>query len=447
MYLDVVGPYQQVPGPAPESVKKMFGADPADRAHPSVERILGSLARRAYRRPVTAAELQGLVEVVKRVQKDGEPFEEGLCLALQQILVSPHFLFRIENESAPATNRSLAADHDLASRLSYFLWSSMPDDELFQMAERGTLRGTGPLEAQVRRMLRDEKVSALVENFGGQWLRTRALESHVPDRVKFPEFTDYTRQSMEKETYLFFAHIIREDCSILDFIDGSYTFLNQRLADFYNIPGVKGHEFRKVDLQGTERAGVWTQAGVLTVSSYPNRTSPVLRGRWILETLLNTPPPPPPPNVPSLDEQSLLTGIPLKQVLDRHRSSAACASCHARIDPLGFALEHFDAIGRWRDRDGALPIDTAGVLPDGRSFDDHRGLKTLMKARANEFTEGLVEKLMIYAVGRGLDASDRKNVAEIAGKAAADGYRFSSLVLGIVRSDAFQNRSGNREGG
>src|SRR5205823_5031766 len=247
-------------------------------------------------------------------------------------------------------------------RLSYFLWSSMPDDELFRMAEEGKLGQPAILEAQVRRMLKDDKVSALVENFGGQWLQTRALESHLPDRIKYAEFTDYTRMSMKKETDLFFEHILREDRSILDFLDADYTFLNQRLAEFYKIPGVKGHAFRKVDLKGSRRGGVWTQASVLTVSSYANRTSPVLRGKWILETLLNAPPPPPPPDVPTLDEQALGKAVSLRQMLDQHRASARCASCHARMDPLGFALEHFDAIGSWREKDGRFPIETAGTL-------------------------------------------------------------------------------------
>jgi hypothetical protein len=318
----------------------------------------------------------------------------------------------------------------------------MPDDELFRLADAGTLSEPATLEAQVRRMLKDAKASALVENFGGQWLQTRALESHVPDRVKFTEFTDYTRMSMKKETDLFFEHILREDRSILDFIDGEYTFLNQRLADFYGIPGVKGHAFRKVDLKGTRRGGVWTQASVLTVSSYANRTSPVLRGKWMLETMLGAPPPPPPPDVPALDEQKLGKEASLKQILDQHRANPTCASCHARMDPLGFALEHFDAIGQWRDTDGKFAIETAGTLPDGRSFKGHEDLRTLMRAEAAAFTEGLTERLMIYALGRGLVQSDRKLVQTIADKAAREGHRFSSLVVALVLSDTFRRHGG-----
>ncbi len=432
MYLDVVGPYQQVKGPAPASIRKIFGARPGPRDLAGARTILADLARRAYRRPVTEREVEGLVNLVALVQKDGDSWEEGLCLAIQQLLVSPHFLFRVEKPGSGALSA-----HELATRLSYFLWSSMPDDELLRLADAGKLSQPAVLEAQVRRMLKDDRAFALVENFGGQWLQTRALEAHIPDRVRYAEFTDYTRMSMKKETELFFEQILRDDRPILDFLDADYTFLNQRLAEFYQIPGVKGHEFRKVSLKGTRRGGVWTQASVLTVSSYANRTSPVLRGKWILETLLNAPPPAPPPDVPALDEQSLGKAVSLKESLNRHRANAACASCHARMDPLGFALEHFDAIGRWRETDGKFPIETAGTLPDGRSFKGHEELRTLLKADANVFTEGLVEKMLIYALGRGLEQSDRKSVRAIADRAAKDGYRFSSLVLGIVQSEAF----------
>jgi hypothetical protein len=398
--------------------------------------LLARLARRAYRRPVTTHELEGLVNLVAAVQKDGDSFEEALCVAIQKMLISPHFLFRVEK----ATAGPLSA-HELATRLSYFLWSSMPDDELSRLADDGKLKQPVVLEAQVRRMLKDEKALALVENFGGQWLQTRALESHLPDRVKYAEFSDYTRMSMKQETDLFFAHILREDRPILDFLDAEYTFLNQRLADFYGIPGVKGHAFRKVDLKGTQRGGVWTQASILTVSSYANRTSPVLRGKWILETLLNAPPPAPPPDVPALDEQKVGKDISLKQILDQHRAKASCASCHARMDPLGFALEHFDAIGRWRDTDGKFAIETAGTLPDGRSFKDHAELRALLKADAAAFTEGLAEKMLTYALGRGLEHPDKKSVRAIAEKVARDQYRFSSLVLGVVQSEAFQTHA------
>ncbi len=448
MYLDVVGPYKQAKGPTPASVKKIFGerpltpspSPPAGRGeNRDARKILADLARRAYRRPVTEGEVEGLVKLVALVQKDGDSFEEGLCLAIQKMLISPHFLFRVEKTPSGALS-----SHELATRLSYFLWSSMPDDDLFRVAEAGKLGEPKILAAQVRRMLKDDKALALVENFGGQWLQTRALESHLPDRAKFAEFTDYTRMSMKKETDLFFEHILREDRSILDFIDADYTFLNQRLAEFYKIPGVKGHAFRKVDLKGTRRGGVWTQGSVLTISSYANRTSPVLRGKWILETLLNAPPPPPPPKVPALDEKALGKEVSLKQILDQHRATAVCASCHARMDPLGFALEHFDAIGSWREKDGKFPIETAGILGDGRSFKGHEELRALLKADANAFTEGLAEKMLIYALGRGLEQSDKKSVRGIADKVARDGFRFSSLVLGVVECEAFRMRAKDR---
>jgi Protein of unknown function (DUF1592)/Protein of unknown function (DUF1588)/Protein of unknown function (DUF1587)/Protein of unknown function (DUF1585)/Protein of unknown function (DUF1595) len=444
MYLDVVGPYKQVKGPSAESLNKIFTSGPGPLDMASVRKIVSNLARRAYRRPVTDREVDDLVKLVAMVQTDGDSLEEGLCLAIQQMLISPHFLFRVE-EPLAKESASLTA-HELATRLSYFLWSTMPDEELLRCADEDKLRQPDVLVAQVKRMLKDAKAYAAVENFGGQWLQTRALETHAPDRLKFLEFTDYTRMSMKKETDLFFEHILRADRSVLDFIDADYTFLNQRLAEFYNIPGVKGHEFRKVDLKGTKRGGILTQASVLTVSSYANRTSPVLRGKWILETLLNAPPPPPPPDVPVLDEKVLGKTISLRQQLEQHRANATCASCHARLDPLGFALENFDAIGRWRKKDGNFPVETSGTLADGRSFKGYEDLRAILKADAKDFAEGLTEKMLIYALGRGLESSDRKTVRDIADKMAKEDYRFSSLVLGIVQSAAFQSRAESRVG-
>jgi hypothetical protein len=445
MYLDVVGPYEQAKGPSRESLRKIFGSDsysgPRDAS--GARKILANLARRAYRRPVTDKEIDVLVKLVELAQKDGDTFEEGLCLAIERILVSPHFLFRIE-KTPPGQDRHRISQYELATRLSYFLWSSMPDEELLRIADEQKLYQPEVLEAQVRRMLKDARSNALVENFGGQWLRTRTLETHIPDRTKFPEFTDYTRMSMKKETELFFEHILREDRPILVFLDANYTFLNQRLAEFYGIKGVKGHEFRKVDLTKTQRGGVLTQAGVLTVSSYPNRTSPVLRGKWILENILNAPPPPPPPNVPSLDEHAVGKSFSLREQLEKHRNSATCASCHARMDPLGFALEHFDAIGRWRETDGKFPIETAGTMPDGRSFKTHADLRALLKSEARAFAECLTEKMLTYALGRGLGYEDRKAVKAIADKMAQEDYRFSSLVLGIVQSTPFQTQTERR---
>jgi len=369
------------------------------------------------------------------------------------MLVSPHFLFRIERglpatktEAGPATGADAArpiSEHELASRLSYFIWSSMPDDALLRCADQGILRQPEVLAAQVQRMLKDSKSRALVENFGGQWLELRKLESAKPDKGRFPSFDDYLLMSMRRETELFFENIVRQDLSILDFVDGNYTFLNERLAQLYKIPGISGPEFRKVDLTGVERSGVLTQASVLTVSSYATRTSPVLRGKWILENFLNAPPPPPPPDVPNLDETQIGQSASLREQLEQHRQNPTCASCHARMDPLGFGLENFDAIGAWRTQDGKFPIDASGTLPDGRSFKGPQELKAILRADRAAFAEGLTEKLLIYALGRGLERYDRPTVKKITNRLAAENYRFSSLVLEIVKSLPFQMRRGD----
>ena len=442
MYLDVVGPYEPVKGASEESLKRVFTCGHSREGHDAscAKNIVADLARRAYRRPVTDEEVSELTKLVEMVRKDGDSFEEGVCLAIQRMLISPHFLFRVEKAPKGEDGKDVhpIRQHELASRLSYFLWGSMPDEELLTCADEQRLREPAVLETQVKRMLDDPKAGALVENFGGQWLLTRALESHTPDRTKFTEFTDYTRMSMKQETDSFFAHLIREDRSILEFLDADYTFLNQRMAEFYGIPGVTGHEFRKVDLKGTPRGGVFTQASVLTVSSYANRTSPVLRGKWILENLLNAPPPPPPNDVPSLDEKEIGTTVSLREQLEKHRANATCASCHSRMDPLGFALEHFDAIGRWRETDGKFAIETAGVLPDGRSFADHAELRKILRDDPRSFTECVAEKMLIYALGRGLEPSDRTAIRAIAEHAAKNEHRFSAVVMGVVRSVPFQ---------
>jgi hypothetical protein len=442
MYLDVIGPYNQVMGPSEESLKKIFICGHAAGHHDAscARKIVADLSRRAYRRPVEDKEVDDLLKYVKMAQTNGDSFEEGICLAIERMLVSPNSLYRVEKAppaGKPETVRAID-QFELATRLSYFLWSSMPDEELFRRAENAELREPGVLEGQVRRMLKDPKAFALVENFGGQWLMTRGLESHTPDRIKYSEFTDYTRMSMKKETDLFFQYIIENDRSILDFLDADYTFLNQRLAEFYGIPGVKGHAFRKVDLSGTNRRGVLTQASVLTVSSYANRTSPVLRGKWILENLLNAPPPPPPSEVPSLNEAAIGKTTSLREQLEKHRANASCAVCHARMDPLGFALENFDAIGQWREKDGKFPIETEGSLPDGRSFKDFKDLEAMLKANPQDFTECVAEKMLIYALGRGLEQYDRTAIRAIAARAARDEHRFSAVVMGIVESVPFQ---------
>jgi hypothetical protein len=444
-YLEVMGPYAQLKGPSTESLRRIYACGHLDGRHQTgcAHKIVGNLARRAYRRPVTPHEVNQLAGLISTAQKEGDSFEEGLCLSLQAMLVSPHFLFRIEKDSRAAQNETARpiSQYELASRLSYFLWSSMPDDELLRAADQGLLRKPDVLAAQVRRMLKDPKSSALIENFGGQWLELRKLESVKPDRERFPEFDEYLRMSMRRETELFFEDIARNDRSIIDFIDGDYTFLNERLAKFYRIPGVTGPEFRKASLAGNaQRGGVLTQASVLTVSSYATRTSPVLRGKWILENILNAPPPPPPPDVPNLDEAKVGSTASLRAQLEEHRKNTTCASCHSRMDPLGFGLENYDAIGGWRMQDGKFPIDASGTLPDGRSFQGSLELKSIVKADRDAFAECLTEKLLTYALGRGLERYDKPTVKKIAKRIAADNYRFSSLTLEIVNSLPFQMR-------
>jgi hypothetical protein len=320
----------------------------------------------------------------------------------------------------------------------------MPDDELLRCAEQNTLRNPQTLEAQVRRMLRDPKSRALVENFGGQWLQFRAIDSVQPDPVRFMAFNDYLRLSMKRETELFFQNLLATDGSIVDFLNGRYSFLNEELARYYGIPNVTGPEFRRVDLEGTHRGGVLTHASVLTASSYATRTSVVLRGKWVLDNLMNAPVPPPPADVPQLDEAAVGTSMSLRQQMEKHRTNTICASCHARMDPLGFGLENFDAIGRWRDKDGAFPVDPSGTLPDGKTFNGPDQLKDILVANSEAFTQGMAEKMMIYALGRGLEPADRPSIRAVARQVAQNRYSISAMVLGIVNSVPFQQRKGDR---
>lgn len=447
--VDIGGPYNQTLGASPESKKKIFICSPAEAKNKAecAKKIVTNLAHRAYRRPVTATEVSQLTNLVTLAQSKGDSFEEGICLSIQAMLVSPHFLFRLEQDkpSAISENGVQLNPHELASRLSYFLWSSMPDDELLRAADNGSLRKPAVLQAQVARMLKDEKTRALVENFGGQWLELRKLESTKPDREKFPEYDDYLRMSIQRETEMFIESIVREDRSILDFIDGKYTFLNERLAKLYKIPNVKGPEFRKVSLVGNpQRGGILTHASVLTVSSYTTRTSPVLRGKWILENILNAPPPAPPPDVPTLDESKIGQSLTVRQQLEEHRKNPTCASCHARLDPLGFGLEKFDAIGVYRAKDGKLPIDDSGELPDGRKFNGPEELRKIIMTDRDAFAACLTEKLLTYGLGRGLERYDKPTIKKIAANVAANNYKFSSVVLEIVNSLPFQMRRGSK---
>jgi hypothetical protein len=437
--MEIDGPYHVVSAPSEASQRKIYVCGHLDGKHTAgcERKIVASLAQRAFRRPVSKQEVDRFAGFVATAQAHGDSFEEGLVVAIQAILVSPSFLFRIETGGKKA--RTLSAP-ELASRLSYFLWSSIPDAELLKAGENGSLRKPAVLEAQVRRMLKDEKSSRLAENFADQWLEIRRLESVKPDATKFPEFDDYLRFSMRRETELFFSGVMREDRSVLDFLDAKYSYLNQRLAAFYGVPGVSGPEFRKVDLTGQPRGGVLTQAGVLTVSSYANRTSPVLRGKWVMENLLNTPPPPPPPDVPNLDEAAVGKDRSMRQQMEMHRTNPVCAACHTMMDPLGFGLENFNAIGQWRTQDGAFPIDASGTLPGGRKFDGPAELETILRARPDAFTRCLAEKMMTYALGRGLTEGDKAEIQKIVARVAAGGYRFSTLVIEIVNSPEFEMR-------
>jgi hypothetical protein len=455
--LEIGGPRNPDTAPSPESLKKIFICGQYKGAHPAGcdRQIVTHLARLAYRRPVTKQEVDQLMAQATRARLRGDSFEEQIVVAMEAMLVSPNFLFRIEKDppisktvGATASDTYRLNDHDLASRISYFLWSSMPDDELMRAADSGSLHTPAVLNAQVRRMLKDPKIDRLVENFGGQWLQFRALESHLPDFYKFPLWDNYMRISAVKETELFFGNIIHEDRPITDFLDADYTFANQYLADFYGIHDVKGPEFCRISLAGTPRRGLLGQVSVLTASSYGNRTSVVLRGKWILENLLNAPPPPPPPNVPDLDQAKVGEDATLRERMEVHRANAVCASCHSKMDPLGFGLENFDAIGSWRDKDGKSPIDASGALPDGRRFNGPVELAKTLTSQRDAFAQCLTEKMLTFALGRGVESSDRLEVRKITeaitkGRYAAP-YNFSNVVLGIVNSAPFQMRRADR---
>ena len=442
--VEVGGPYTHVTGPSAESLAKVYTCGHADGAHQPVcvTRIVTDFARRAFRRPVTTREMQKYIDLVHMVQEQENSFAEGIAVGLQAVLVSPDFLFRIERDRRVSGSRMYhqITEHELASRLSFFLWSSTPDEELRRAADRGTLRQPKVLAAQVQRMLRDPKSRALAENFGGQWLQFRALESVTRDRERFPDFEDYLRLSMRRETEAFVAHVIRQDRSILDFIDGKYSFVNERLARHYGIPDVSGPELRRVELSGLPRAGVLTHGSVLTVSSYATRTSPVLRGKWILDNLLDSPPPEAPPDVPNLDEVAIGTSVSMRAQLEEHRKNPTCASCHRRMDPLGFGLENFDAVGAWRTMDGKFPVDASGALPDGRTFNGPEELTEILKGDRAEFARALTSKLLTYALGRGLERYDTRTVKAITERLPAADYKFSALVLEIVNSLPFQSR-------
>jgi Protein of unknown function (DUF1592)/Protein of unknown function (DUF1588)/Protein of unknown function (DUF1587)/Protein of unknown function (DUF1585)/Protein of unknown function (DUF1595)/Ca-dependent carbohydrate-binding module xylan-binding/Planctomycete cytochrome C len=445
-YIDVLGPLEEQP--LPESHKQIFFQQSAPKTTNQVARaIIGRFAKRAYRRPLKSEELNRLLQFFQMAQKDGENFETSVKVALEAVLVSPHFLFRGESQPNPNDPHAIQPidEFALATRLSYFLWSSMPDDELLKLAEQGKLRRN--LEAQVRRMLKDPKAGELVNNFADQWLQIRNLAAVSPDPESFPRFDEKLRAAMEKETELYFNYVMTQDRSVLEFIDSDYTFVNEPLAKLYGILGVSGDEFRRVTLKNHERGGLLTQASILTVTSNPTRTSPVKRGKWVLETILGAPPPPPPPNVPALnnDKKAVATGT-LRQSLEQHRADPMCASCHSLMDPIGFGFENFDAIGAWRTKEGTFAIDSSGKLVTGESFQGARELKRiLMTDKRDAFLHCLSEKMLTYAIGRGMEFSDKCALDEIANSLSKNDFKFSSLVVAVAKSTPFQKSRGEED--
>jgi len=442
-HLEIEGPPEAAAEMLPETHRRIFFKRATKDTEPQVAReVIGAFAKRAYRRPVTAAEVERLLKLYDFARKNGEPFEGGVAQALKAVLVSPNFLFRGELQPEPDNPKSVHAVNEfaLASRLSYFLWSTMPDAELFSLAERGQLRKN--LEAQVRRMLKDPKSKALVENFAGQWLQLRNLAIIQPDKKLFPTYDAKLRAAMQRETELLFETVLREDRSVFEFLTADYTFVNERLAKHYGIPGVTGEEFQRVSLKGQPRAGVLTHASILTLTSNPTRTSPVKRGKWVLENLLATPPPPPAPNVPELDGQKQLTGT-LRQRMEQHRANPTCAGCHTKMDAIGFGLENYDAIGAFRAQDAGAAIDPSGELSAAEKFRGPVELGKLLAAqKKDDYVRCMVGKMLTYSLGRGLEYYDRNSVKTIADGLARRRHTFSGLVLEVVNSVPFQKRRG-----
>ena len=443
--ISVAGPYDvQGPGATP-SRERIFLCHPATRAEEPAcaEQIISSLAHRAYRRPITADDLPPLLALYREGAESGG-FEAGVRLALQKILVSPEFIFRMEFDPPDAARGSVQriSDVELASRLSFFLWSSIPDDKLLAVAERGELSEASVLVGQVRRMLADPRSQALVKNFSGQWLFLRNIARMQPDPAAFPNFDENLRLALARETELLIESTLREDRSVADLLNTDYTFVNERLAEHYGIKDIYGNEFRRIAVRDPNRRGLLGQASILAVTSYPNRTAPTIRGKWVLEQLLGTPPPPPPPNVPSLKDDASTKTMTMRQRMEQHRANPACAVCHRMMDPLGFSLENFDGLGRWRDSTGpgTGPIDSSGVLPDGTKFDGPAGLRNVLLSKRDLFVETFTERLLTYALGRGLEQYDRPVLRKIVREAAADDQRWSSIILGIVKSAPFQMR-------
>jgi len=448
--LVISGPYDVTGAGNTPSRRRIFACEPASATDeaPCARDILSGLARHAFRRPVSEADIQPLMRFYEEGRGEGS-FDQGVEAAIDALLVSPDFLFRMESDPAglPLDTAYRVNDVELASRLSFFLWSSIPDDELLRLAEQGRLHDPGVLSKQVDRMLADRKSKALIDNFAGQWLYLRDLAQVRPDPDEFPDFDAGLRRGFARETELFFSDILRSDKPITALLDARYTYVNQQLAEYYGIPGVYGPQFRRVALTDPDRGGILGQASILTVTSYPNRTSVVQRGKWVLENLLGSPPPPPPPNVPALNGHgSDGKQLTMREAMEQHRANPTCAACHARMDPIGFALENYNGIGEWRTKDAGKTIDASGKLPDGTEFEGLAGLRTLLLTkRRDDYVATVTAKLLTYALGRGLESYDNPAVRSIVREAGAENPdapapSFHALIHAIVDSVPFQMR-------
>jgi hypothetical protein len=443
--VSITGPYEATgPGDTP-SRRRLFVRQPdgPEDEEACAKEILAALVRRAYRRPIADGDLARPLEFFRQGRADGD-FDSGIELALASVLVNPQFLFRIERDPAGVDSGNVyqISDVALASRLSFFLWNSIPDDQLLRLAEREELHRPDVLKQQVQRMLADEKSQAMIDNFASQWLHLRNLDSVHPNQRLFPDFDENLRRAMREETERIFASIVCEDRSVLDLLRSDDTYLNERLARHYGIPHVIGSRFRRVQLEDdSHRGGLLRHGSILTVTSYATRTSPVLRGRWILTNVLGTPPPPPPENVPALKDNTVSAALPVRERLAQHRADASCAVCHDLIDPVGLSLENFDAVGRWRDMEAGQPVDASGGLPDDSEFDGVEGLEKGLLARPDLFVGTLAERLLTYALGRGLTTHDAPAIRRIVRDARRDDFRFSPLIVGIVMSPPFRMRT------
>ncbi|MDX2065300.1 MAG: DUF1592 domain-containing protein [Fimbriimonadaceae bacterium] len=425
-----------------ESHRRLIPVDPK----PGTERdtakaVLTKFAERAYRRPVSADEVNRLMSLYDLSTKAKEPFERGVQLGITAALVSPHFLFRVEVDPRDAKGSRELTDFELATRLSYFIWSSCPDDRLFELARQKKLRQPGVLKAEVVRMLADPRAEGLADNFAEQWFQLRRLDGFNPNPKQFPGFDNELKEDLRTETKRFFMHVLRRNESALDFIDGKYTFLNERLAKHYGVPSISGDQFRLVAMNSPQRGGVLGHASILSITSNPTRTSPVKRGKWVLENILGTPPPPPPPGVPDLEEKHEdMTAKTLRERMELHRKKPDCFSCHSRMDPIGFGMENYDAVGKWRTADDGATLDTSGVLPDGRKFKGPQQLKQILLQNKEQFVRTLTDRLLTYSMGRGMEPKDQCHIDSIVARAKANEYRFADMIVAVVQSDPFRKR-------